>query len=530
MARTRSFSVYLLKPGVTELDALEHPEKLDAVSTGGLPADAAAYVIKVGAKSPWWRSFFGIPDTLFQETVGAIIFISASQRRFALTFGHVAHLLDDSAYEHDFGIKVTLNCVDPEKLKSTDVLEASAARRQRLQVPIDSDLTMFDFDADTDILKSLTGKVKAEHSDLFRRASGASNLRVDSKIEAGDLVDLCNRSLTLYGSDDYKAAFPNIQNVSPVRDPSTIELLDEKLIEAFRSKDAHLYLTIPAMVDYDNAPYALFAGAGADDPREDVHLGAFYNYLESRGEKIAEVTSAHLKKKYSVSLCDEEGSRKGPKFSVYKSLVVDVTMSDGATYHLCDTNWYRVETNYLKLLEQQLDPLWIDLKWPEYSHENEAAYNESMQSAGLGLVCLDTENVAPKKSNIEPCDLCGTVSGKATLYYVKRSTFSYKLSHLFAQGQTAAELLKLDADARLKLVAYASKGPIDAQFGALLEQLKISIVFAIVTHKEQADKSKNLPLFSRMTLARVTKALRRMDFDPKFAFIKDKSAGTPFEL
>lgn len=92
-----------------------------------------------------------------------MVFLPIKHRCFALSFGHVSHNLKDVSYEYDFGLKVTLNCVDPNELRSTNSLDPSVGRRQRTQLPVGSDLTLFDFDRDTSILRRLTGKVKQAH-------------------------------------------------------------------------------------------------------------------------------------------------------------------------------------------------------------------------------------------------------------------------------------------------------------------------------------------------------------------------------
>lgn len=161
MTKTRSFSIFLLKEPHTGADALKEDTDLEAgVASDHLPEGASLYVLDNVPKQPWWKTYFGVQKDLWQASKGAIVFLPAGGRCFALCFGHVYHNLQDTSYEYDFGLRVTLNCVDPDKLKSTDILEPSGAKRQRTQLPTVADLTFFDVDADSTILKSLTGKVK----------------------------------------------------------------------------------------------------------------------------------------------------------------------------------------------------------------------------------------------------------------------------------------------------------------------------------------------------------------------------------
>jgi uncharacterized protein (TIGR04141 family) len=116
------------------------------------------FILDGTPQPPWWKSYFGVQRDLLQTSKGALVFLPVEGRVLALAFGHVAHNLKDESYEYDFGIKVTLNCVDPKKLKNTDTLEPGSARRQRTQRAIETELTYFDFDYDSAVLKSITGK------------------------------------------------------------------------------------------------------------------------------------------------------------------------------------------------------------------------------------------------------------------------------------------------------------------------------------------------------------------------------------
>ena len=54
-----------------------------------------------------------------------------------------------------------------------------------MQVPVMSDLTSLDFDSNSEILKSLTGKVKPQYIELFKNATGSTNLKVGLEFRTG---------------------------------------------------------------------------------------------------------------------------------------------------------------------------------------------------------------------------------------------------------------------------------------------------------------------------------------------------------
>jgi len=109
-------------------------------------------------------------------------------------------------------------------------------------------------------LRRLTGKVKPAFKNLFKHATGASNLRISSDIQAERLAQLCEKVLELYESDDYKSTFPDIQNIAPVRDPTLIAQLDANLVTAFRAEDDGVNLTVPALINYEDNVFAAFSG------------------------------------------------------------------------------------------------------------------------------------------------------------------------------------------------------------------------------------------------------------------------------
>jgi uncharacterized protein (TIGR04141 family) len=178
MSKARPFSIYLLKAGYDATNSLKEGHNLEPAHAVSLPENATLYILDSDPKPPWWKSYFGIQEDLWQQYKGAIVFLPVGNRCFALSFGQVFHHLTDAAYEYDFGLRVTLNSLDPYELKSADMVEPGVARRKRTQVPISTELTYLDFDGNSEIIKSLTGKVKQEYQSLFNNATGSVSLKV----------------------------------------------------------------------------------------------------------------------------------------------------------------------------------------------------------------------------------------------------------------------------------------------------------------------------------------------------------------
>jgi uncharacterized protein (TIGR04141 family) len=527
MSKTRPFSIYLLKPHYDASNSLKNEHGLGETPSETLPPDARLFVLDSPATDPWWKGYFKVDMVLKQASKGALVFLTVDNRCFALSFGHVYHNLKDESFEYDFGLRVTLNCIDPNELKSTDTLEPGAARRQRTQLPTGSDLTYFDFDRDSAILKSLTGKVLAEHKNLFKYVTGSNSLLIRSEVQVGGLIGLCKQLLTLYESQAYRNTFPDIENIVPVRDPVVIDRLNEKLIEGLKEKSDSLYLTIPDIIDYRNQGYhASFSGAGTSLVYEDVFLAKYYEYLEMRSRPLEQI-DYHQLRTHGVKLTDEEGNIR-ENYSLINCLIFDTALDSGAqTYHLAEGNWYKVENSYIAKLQAALDPLCVDIALPDFAHLDEEEYNASVAAGDENFLCLDRGDISPEgQTQVEPCDLYSVEGETAIFHHIKRSTVSAQLSHLFNQGTNAVELLKLEEECLVKLRAIITdkaRGTARTQFLQALDEKQFRIVFGIVTHKDRTKKSENLPLFSRVSLMRISRVLKFANTECRFGFISDLS-------
>jgi uncharacterized protein (TIGR04141 family) len=533
MGKSRPFSIYLLKQGYDGTNSLKEDHKLDtAVPATKLPEGAQLFVLDAPETDVWWTGYFGVKARIKQSSKGALVFLPIDQRWFALTFGHVYQKLRDDCYEHDFGLRVTLNCVDPKKLRSTDTLEPGDARRQRTQAPIESDLTFFDFDRNSSVLKSLTGKVKEQHRSLFKDATGASSLSIKSSATPKELTKLCEDLLGLYKAEDYRKTFPDIQNILPVTDPDTVSKLNDSLIQALRSRRQGLYLTIPDIIDFrKNSYYASFSGQGKSPLYPDVQLATYYEYLDQNNFDVAGIALDDIRRQHLNLVDEDENVRE--RYSICRCLLYDTSLgAQGHTYHLTETKWYRVENTYLQKMQTTLDPLCMDLGFPDFKHKKEGEYNRAVAEENAAFVCLDETDISPTmQTQIEPCDVYAVAANQAVLYHVKRSTHSSQLSHLFNQGMNAVEILKVEPESVQKLLTLLEKNMTDEATRATLSApvigQNLKVVFGIITHKDPSLKSLNFPLFSRISLMRAVRWFRVAGTVCEYGFIKDSSDEKP---
>lgn len=520
MAKSRNFSIFLLKENFNAMTALKNEHNLELIKEDetNLPEGAIMYISDRQATPPWWKSYWGISKNLKQVQKGAIVFLPIENRWIVLTFGMTFFQLKDESYEYDFGLRTTLNALDPEKIKSTDILEPESAKRERVQSPTASNLTFFDIRHDETIVKKLTGAVKDEFRHISSNITGASSLRITSKIEPNEIIDLCSNILDLYNRTDYLQSFPDIQNIVPVKDPVKIRELDQLLLTAFDEAPVDLVLTIPEIIDHTNAFQIKYSGEGRSTLEfSDIFIGDYRRYLEDR--EVEQITDVLDFQKHKMIVTDENGIPTH-KFSIYKCFLFDCELN-GNHFHLCEGEWYQIETNYIEKLRTSLDPYFID-NHSYLQHCNEVReddYNKNIASNHAHVTCLDKESISPVgQYDVEPCDLVSINGSKLELVHIKISTRSSSLSHLFNQGYNSAAMLRMEGEAREKLKSLLNN---DNSFSSLIDSNNYTVLYGIISKKNPANKSRNLPIFSRISLLRVINGFKLMNIPCSIYFIYD---------
>lgn len=538
--KSRPFTIFLLKQGFDATNSLKEEHELgQAVASDRLPEKASIYILDSQPRAPWWREYFNIANPLEQASKGALVFIPVADRYFALSFGHVFHKLRDNCYEYDFGLLVTLNSLDPKKLKSADIMDPGASRRKRTQIPAAADITFLDFDSNTEIVRSLTGAVKKELVGLFKSATGSASLKISLKLLPEELQGLCTKLLELYKCEDYLSTFPSVGKISPENDPDIVRALNNQLLKRFIVQDPALSLCVPDIVDYRDNTSCRFQGRGGlAEIYTDVSLEAFYDYLGERVDLNA-FTIEKLKS-FSVGLCDADGNIS-KAYSIYNCLLLDIVEGE-KVYHICEGSWYRVEREYIEHLKEYLDAKCEPTDLLDYNHDlikdgvshySEETYNDAVANIYPAFICLDQQNMSLEgQTAIEPCDLYtvtqpdngGKELGK--LYHLKISTRSSQLSHLFNQGANSAQLIILESGCRdaLRQLIAERIGQNDLQlYCAAIDNINVKVIYGIITTKSPAGLSDNLPLFSRISLMRCFKNLDLMQIPSALTYIPDVS-------
>lgn len=524
--KSKSMSIYLLKPHSTVEDALEDGRDYREASLSNKALRGSRVFLRVTpAKQPWWRDYLGISDPASQQSSSALAFIEVRNRIFALTFGSGHFLLKDDSFEHDFGTRVVLNSVDPNRLKSADTLDPESSQRRRTQIPFDGDLALLSFTGDSTVLKSLTGKAKKEYQGLVKSVTGSASLRITTPAEPNELDSLLNQLLALYESEEFSSVFPDIAQISPLTDPTQIEPLNRQLLDAVFDRTSSIILSVPDILDYSDETYVQFSGRGTSHLFSDVYIKHYREYLEDRGLSRDDLDVEGLKHDRLVLLDGSFALKK--KWSIFQSLILEVEGNDGYSYHFSDGTWYKVSKDLVNSLRQFLDPFWIDCDLPENVWLSEDTYNEHA-SVIANAICLDRSNITPKgQHQIEPCDILRIDGQGIDLVHVKMGTSSSLLSHLFNQAANSMQLLRIEPESVQKLeslVTERADAVTASNVRLFLESGQARVSIAIVSHKRTPEKkSDNLPFFSRISLRRTLGALMSMRVPTSVQLVPDRA-------
>jgi uncharacterized protein (TIGR04141 family) len=510
-----TISVYLLKQRVT---GAEQALREDAEVTSRHEVSAGdtvgtLYISDSEEHEPDWVRLLGPaaspPVSRPRRVASAVLILRAAGRWFALTFGTGRYLLDSRAYERDFGLKVALNAVDPDRLRSAQARTFNDyALHTSRQLSRLSDVGALELDLQRDLLKALEGVLRDEA--VGRRLVGRDAARLTAELDAAALAPKCAELLSLSESDAYKSAFPWVDAIKEIRDPEEVQAVEQLAFDALGKREFSRFdLYPPEFVATEIVEFRRWPGIPST-----VILEPGPQLLK---EPIRVPTSAvkarEALERYRLIGVDSAGGEVD-RWTYLECLHYE-TQHAGATYILDGGRWYRIEQALVEQVEsfvQNLGP--SDLGLPNASREQiERRYNE-MAAARADLTLIDRKLVYLKgRSSVEPCDLLST---RRHIIHVKpRKSGSAPLSHLFAQAVVSAECLLGEPMFRDKFRALLQKHA--PTFAPLLNDpiraRDFPIVLALITDQAGTGyPARELPFFSKLSLRLAVQRIHNMGF------------------
>jgi uncharacterized protein (TIGR04141 family) len=509
--RLRRLTFSLLKDGLEPSAALRDPDDVAGFVVPALnPERPSLFVSARDPHPPWWQDFLsphvdGQLRELWTASSSAVLLLEAAGRLFAVTFGQGRHLLDADAVEADFGLKVTLNTVRPDQLKSVDAKTIDETTlHTRRDVSRDSTFAAFDLDVTRDLLRSVTGTPPDET--LARRLTGADAIALNTRAQVPELSALCERLLEAYESDAYKENFEFIDYLRPEKRFGRVRELEQKLVDALNMHELDdVHLACPEPMDWlDVAGFRYSRDSDAEldaDPRISAYLGA-------HGNEDIDLDTLKADRLYAIRDSDGSSLREWP---VYRCLVYETEL-DGDLYVLSAGDWFRVSLSFkdrVYAYANGLPKTSLALPDPD-AGTDEDRYNRKAAAAVDGLL-LDKELVFEGPDKMEICDV---LTREPVLVHVKQRGSSSTLSHLFAQGMNCSERLLEDPDFRT--AARAVIAGVDAAFADVLpdrapEPGEIEVAFVVITRSDR-DTPLTLPFFSVVSLRSAAMRLKALGY------------------
>lgn len=504
-APVRSLTIFLMKAGIKESDVLD-----DEASEGCEEVD-----IRLGGKSvgtlhaqqtpitpPSWLKFFAGSITrnpkLSRASVSAAYITRAGGRLFAIVFGQGRHLLKGGTYEERFGLRVTLNSVDPKSLRAVDVstLDANPFHGTR-QASREATLGEFGINLDQDILRAVAGRPTEEK--LGRRMAGVDSLSVRVRVDLATLPGLLKRYLQKSEDVGYRENFRWVDHVAEVRDTLLEEQLFQELIQVIGKSKRGVWAAIPERIEWTNFDAFRFGSMSGGRTYDDITLDRMLECLD--GEPVS---LEFLEKTFVYGLAEDNPHPKH-KWSFLKCLTAELNQN-GSMYLLNAGKWYHVSTDFVEEVNRDLASLLPDSpdSLPVWGDEHEDAYNARVAGDSGGHLVLMDRVMVSHPAMASPIEFCDLFSDDRRLIHVKRYGQSSILSHLFMQGLVSANSLLSDAQFRLAVNQHlpASHELADPNTRPLPSAYEV--VFAIGSSEVGRLK---LPFFSRVTLRNVVRSL-----------------------
>lgn len=530
LEKVRTLSIRLLRSECAADEALKEEYvsggRRNRLTRSAWPGiEGAEFLVgQIFTSRPGWISFVEEqagtqPDNLIASGAGGVLFLPVDDRIFAVCFGHIHMALEDEAFERQFGLKVTLNSVPRDGLRTLDLATPDAVTFQkRVQASKDSDVQDFGVDVLRDLAR-VAGGTPSEAT-FAKFVAGRDSLSITCKLASNDLLSKCEQILQVYRSNTYKQRFPWIDNMQVVRDRATLNALDRKLFAALTALrdggDSELHMAPPEIVDYQEGCLLHYNGFGSSGT--DFHSLSIEDYVVELDRCDFEGTIDDIRDRHYIKAKAPDSEVFKIQWRVYHCFTFETSIrTDGVSnsYVLFSGQWYCVERNFKRQVEARFQSIpRVTIIGPTHCR-NERELIAHLEESRSDLLCLDQVKINPlgvRYANIEPCDF---LSNARQFIHLKDGHSSGPISHLWAQGVVSAESLVSDADFRKKLRKVVSTRRRAAL--ALLPAINGRVVRADYTvvygvmRKPYRSGDLDLPFFSKVSLQAAVDRIEQLD-------------------
>jgi uncharacterized protein (TIGR04141 family) len=311
-------------------------------------------------------------------SVSAVLLIPDKDLWWAITFGQGRRLLRDGITVDGFGLRVALNTLGDENIRSIDKETFDMiAGHARQQASREVGTEEFGLDIERDLLWAVTGS--PNDRSLGQQLTGRDALLVSTHIDLSGLESFLPRLYPAFIDKRYQEKFSWIDNISEA-DEEERQLLDMELLDRLKVKNfEQTWLAPPEVLEWSAVRYFSYSEASSSPERFDVHWATFFE------DKVSDpycLTVDFLKSRQVYCVGDDGITLK--HWSVYKCIYAEARYSDDS-YFLSGGKWYRIVTKFVDKINSAVSeiPL-LEGFLPDYADDTEDIYN-----ARVGARCSD---------------------------------------------------------------------------------------------------------------------------------------------
>lgn len=515
--KKNKLTVYLIKEGYKEIEDFLSVGNFTQIKVNGENNDDGVLIYKGGFRTkPSWVSIFEDlplfdPSTIWNQSSKAIFLLKHEERYFCFTFGYSKSLIDELAYERNFGLIVTLNLSDPDAIKSIDKTNIGhIALHSKEQATKDLDLGSFEFNDEIDLLKSVTGKSEKSEEGEREVFSGRDSVSIYTKVTLESFSEITKRLYNAFTDTKYKEIYPWIDKIAEVRDKLLLDELDAIITAKILNKDFELiWLAIPEVIIWEDIKGFAYkrktissTGSGPV-----LYQDLDINEWVLRTTIPDDLTAQKLKnKKIHIYWQDD---RPPTNWSVYRCLNAEIE-HENKTYILSDSVWYHIETQFVDETSNFYNSIPdSELNLPNYGTDTEPVYLQRVSDEQPEFALMDRKviMIGGSRSRIEFCDL---FSLNNDIIHVKKYGGSSLLSHLFFQALVSSEVFLFEEEFRIKVNEKLPDSHKLADPSLKPDSADYKICIAIMS---EVPGTLELPFFSKVSLKHTVKTLRNLGYE-----------------
>jgi uncharacterized protein (TIGR04141 family) len=473
-APTRSVTLHRLLEGSTLDNALDFLDDqalervdwhLDSVDLPDSPG-VFVHANEPARPAPWCaqaRITTGVDVRYTTRNAGGLLILQLDGDVYAISYGKGHLWLKDEVKDPRFGLNYAIRSIDADQiLDLVRRLPGARGRTDSTLVPGGTTIWSLGIERHAEVVRRIGGLVENSALTFARtrgrsvKVDGATGLHLRLGVQPADLVSDLREIAAVCRQQAPHPDLAFVENITPVASRTLIadltDQLDALLGEITPDAD-RLTVAVPdaALPQLPDA-HAFAVRIGNATTTALTHLRRedllHRTRLQPAGRRVDTLRAGRV-----TLLADDDGQRALGGSSALKW--IEATGSVGPRrFFLMEGQWYELGATYLddvrdyvgRLLGRGAPTLDLPAWRPDMVEKD---YNLHVADVRPGqYVCLDRRGVTTRLHRTHGVEICDLLGPNNELIHVKHASGSAPLSHLFAQGQVAAETLNNSPEAR----------------------------------------------------------------------------------